>query len=61
MGKNRGQFSDISFHTRSAQHQWGNKSNHNGRNHSHNSKVGATASNIRRSYSVNIAAKPSRN
>ena len=53
-----GQYSDINFHTSSAQHQWDNKSNHNGRNHPHGSEFGATASDTRSAYSVNKAAKP---
>ena len=58
METNEGQFSDTNFHTSSTQPHWDNKSNHNGRNHPHGSEIGATASDTRRAYSVNTAAKP---
>ena len=53
-----GQFFDISFHTSSTQHEWVYKRNHNEENHPHDSKIGATTSNTRGAYSINIAANP---
>ena len=53
-----GQFSDKSFHTSSTQHEWGYKSNHIGRNHPHNSEIGAIISNKRGAFSINIVANP---
>ena len=58
METNGGHVFDTNFHTSSEQHQWDNQSNHNGRNHPHGLEIGATASDTRRAYSVNTAAKP---